>query len=455
MTLSGETLGRARALIEDRLGLELPERWRPEIERALAGACAGSGAAATERYLERLETLPEESLEWRRLAERLTVGETYFFRDRAGFEALERDVLPALIASRRAQGTRRLRLWSAGCATGEEPYSLAILLDRLLPDRDDWSLTILATDISAEALETARSGVYRRWSLRETPAWLRDRYFSHRADDRWELDSGIRRLVTFAPLNLATPAYPSLATNTTAVDVIVCRNVLMYFTRDVQRAVVARLHRALLPGGWLAVTAVEGSVELLAPLERVRVGGSLLYRSPSTFPHEPHPEPVPEPAFEPVRELLRREPATQPAAAEAPTREPEANAAGLLLDARGAADRGALEEAERLCRAALELDRLHLEGNLLLAAIAQERSDLPAAFDALRRALYIDPEAAAAHFLLGCLLLRQGDAEAARRHMATVADLVAERPSDELVPGADGLTAGRLAETAAAYLERR
>jgi len=276
--LSDEVCCQARALIASRLGLDFSEHRQADLERGLVRALRAASLSAPEAYLAWLATLPEESLEWRRLAGHLTVGETYFFRDRASFEALEQHVLPALIAARRAEGLLRLRIWSAGCATGEEPYSLVILLDRLLSAWADWALTILATDINPEALETARRGRYREWAFRETPAWVRDRYFQRRGGETFELDPRIRRMVTFAPLNLAEDGYPNVVTNTSAMDLILCRNVLMYFTREAQRVTVARLHRALLPGGWLVVSPAELSADLFFPLVPVNFPGAIFYR---------------------------------------------------------------------------------------------------------------------------------------------------------------------------------
>jgi chemotaxis protein methyltransferase CheR len=276
--LSPEICQQARSLIASRLGLEFSERRQADLERALTRACRASSFSDPEAYLGRLATLPEESPEWGRLAGHLTVGETYFFRDRACFEALEQHVLPSLIASRRSEGVLRLRLWSAGCATGEEPYSLAILLDRLLPDHADWAVTILATDINVEALEAARGGHYRAWTLRETPLPIRDRYFHRRGAETLELDPAIRRMVTFVPLNLAKGDYPTPITNTGAMDLILCRNVLMYLTYEAQRAIVERLRRALVPGGWLAVSPAEAAAELFRPLMPMNFPGAIFYR---------------------------------------------------------------------------------------------------------------------------------------------------------------------------------
>lgn len=451
MRLSQEICLQARALIAGRLGLDFPEGRQADLERRFIHALRTTSVGSPENYLTMLANLPEGSPELMRLAAYLTVGETYFFRDRVLFDALEQYVLPALIEARRAEQTLRLRLWSAGCATGEEPYSIAILLDRVLPDRSDWALTILATDINPDALEAARRGCYREWSFRDTPKWIRDRYFHRRSAETMELDSRIRRMVTVAPLNLVEESYPAMVTNTSAMDLILCRNVLMYFTREAQRASVLRLQRALVADGWLVVSPAEASAELLDPLVAVDYGGAILYRKgpapvapvlPGWIPETILPEPdTPVPFVEPS---VDRVTAMAPIASPAPSD---------LQGARVLADQGRLEEARELCEAALAKDRLDHEAHLLLAAIAQERGDIAAALDALRRALYLAPDFAPAHFLLGSLQLRQRQRKQGRRSMETVVSLLSAVPQDEPVAGGGGLTAGRLLETARAYLE--
>jgi chemotaxis protein methyltransferase CheR len=405
--------------------------------------------ASLERYLAWLAAAPDEDPELRRLAARLTIGETHFFRDGAAFEVLERHVLPSLITTRRAEGNLRLRLWSAACATGEEAYSLAIQLDRLLGDRADWSVTILATDINAEALEVAQRGLYRDWSFRGTPAWVRERYFRRQRDQMFELDPRIRGMVTFAPLNLAADGYPSVVTNTGAMDLVFCRNVLMYFTRDAQRATVARLQRSLVTGGWLLVSPAEASVELLRPLVPFNHPEVTFYRKDAGLAAAWAPETNAVVTSDLVASLPER--ITLPAADQADGSKAEAR--NHLERARALADLGNLDQARRLCAAALEKNRLDPEPHLLLAAICQERGEIPAALEALRGVLYLAPDLAPAHFLLGSLLLRQGKRRRGRRCIETTVALLEPLPRDELVPGGDGLTAGRLLETARAYLE--
>lgn len=397
----------AARLLETRLGLEFPTRRRDDLEHALL-ACAGPDGPRA--LLARLATRPTSDPAWTELIHGLTVRESYFFRDPALFTALRTRVLPELLARR----GKRLVIWSAGCATGEEPYSLAILVRELLPAGD---VTIVATDLDATALDAARRGVFTKWALRETPTWVRDRSLRPLAADRYELDAEIRAMVDFAPLNLAADAFPA------AVDLIVCRNVLMYFTPEARRNAVARLTRSLAPGGWLALSPLDLSLDAHPELEPVEVEDCRLHRPRTAIPER------------------------VPAAVEPP--DPPA----LLEGARSAADRGRLEAARTLCRHALDVDPLDLDAYLLLSAIEDERGDAGAAIDALRRAIYTAPDSATAHFRLGGLLLRTGARGPGRRSLETAAGLLGAQLPGTPVPGAGGATAGTLLTAARAHLE--
>ena len=294
MILSARDREHAQALVSRRLGLEFRGSRLRDLEQAVARAALAEDSLPLATYLARLAQLPDESPEWRRLAADLTVCETYFFRERPCFDALEESILPPLIAERRAQGFPSLRMWSAGCSTGEEPYSLAIVLDRLLPDRSDWTITILGTDLDVDALEQATRAVYREWSFRTLPPGIRERYFRPHGDD-FELDPRIREMVRLEPLNLMADTYPALASHTTWFDVILCRNVLMYLTHEAQREVLARLERSLAPRGWLAVGFTEAMIEPTGSLVQADVSPGVFLRI----------EPQPIPPTLPASELAR------------------------------------------------------------------------------------------------------------------------------------------------------
>jgi chemotaxis protein methyltransferase CheR len=212
-------------------GIEMPEGRRADLERAAAQGLASTGAADADELVEMLESPSRAQPALRAMLPALTVGETHFFRNRPQMEALAREVLPAIIARRRSE--RRLRIWSAGCATGEEPYSVAMLIDGLLADRRDWDVRIVGTDLNPEALERARLGVYGSWSFREVPEPMMRTHFEPSASGKLELSPAIREMVSFSPLNIVTADYGALPLALTDLDLILCRNVLIYFRPEV------------------------------------------------------------------------------------------------------------------------------------------------------------------------------------------------------------------------------
>ena len=453
MNLSDEVFLQARKLIATRLGLDFPESRKVDLERALARVIQDHLVETPERYLAWLATVSDENPEWRRLASHLTVGETYFFRDRSCFDALEQHVLAPLIASRRAKGNRRLRLWSAACASGEEPYSLAILLTRLLPDRADWAVTILGTDVNPEALKLAHGGIYRQWSFREATG-VAEQYFQRHGPDTFKVDPGIKAMVTFAPLNLAENDYPDMITNTRAMDVILCRNVLMYFTQEAQRATVSRLQRALVSGGWLVVSPAEASAELLRPLVAHSFREAILHRKEeeSAIGHQ-------EFALSDIQ--LATTPQGREAVAETPPPAVPLHHEESSCQVAGQTPLGSGPEAWRTRESWMKrrntarrvaADQLDGEAHLLLAAIYQEQGEIECALESLGRALYLVADSAPGHFLRGSLLIRQGKRSSGLRHMQTVVNLLGPVQPEQLVAGSDGLTAGSLLKMAEMFL---
>jgi chemotaxis protein methyltransferase CheR len=416
MRLGSDLAGQARELVAHRLGLHFAEDRHAEMDRALLET-AGEHRAL-EAWLAGLASRPLADPAWMRLIARLTIGETHFWRDHACFEALERHVLPDLIAARHSR--RALRVWSAACSTGEEPYSLAILLDRLLLDRATWDVTVLATDLNPAALETARRGLYRPWALREVPAAVRQRYFRARGARGFEVDPEIRRMVRFETANLAE-SFPAMASGG-AMDLVLCRNALMYLTPEAARRAVAHLREALAEDGWLIVAPAEASAEAFRPLRPVNFPGAIFFRAGGGSDEPAKPDQA---ATAPLR---RREAPDRPlrlrAARSSPVppalRPPDPESSiELKARAQALADRGSLDEARRLCKRALLADRLDAGAYRLLAAIEQERGRVAAAIEALRRALYLDPDASEAHLALGRLLLARGERRSALRHLAT------------------------------------
>jgi len=190
----------------------------------------------------------------RAIAEAMTINETSFFRDARPFDLLRTDLLPKLIESRRA--TRGLRFWSAACSTGQEAYSTAMLLTEHFPLLSGWNIRIEGTDISSEVIERAQSGSYHRIEInRGLPARHVVRYFDHQGED-WTVKPEIRRLCNFRQANLCAAQLPFNRAGD-RFDVIFLRNVMLYFSQETRRTLLAGIHRLLPPDGILFLGSSE------------------------------------------------------------------------------------------------------------------------------------------------------------------------------------------------------
>jgi len=434
------------------LGLHFPrERWS-DVQRGIAAAARDFGFGETDACIRWLLATPPTRSEVEILAHHLTVGETYFFRERRSFEVLQADILPELLHARRG-GEQHLRIWSAACCTGEEPYSIAMVLDRLIPDPQTWNVNLLATDINPGFLRKAAEGVYSEWSLRATPPWIRERYFRRVSNKRFEILPTIRSQVTFSYLNLAADLYPSLINNTNAMDVIFCRNVLIYFTAAQVKKVIDNLYRSLVDGGWLIVSPTEASATLFSCFTAAEFPGVMIYRKLAGASRRIMVPGYPAPAAEAglpassvntfVSEVTH---ATLPqnAQPEATPRLPDPDALGCA--ARTCANEGRLSEAVEWCERAIAANKLNPAHHYLLATIQQERGHSEAVVQSLRRALYLDPNFVLAYFALANLRLAQGQRPEAERHFEVARTLLQTQSAEEILPESEGLTAGRLGE---------
>jgi chemotaxis protein methyltransferase CheR len=441
----------------------------PEIERVLEEACGlalspgirrtlgdafqrasrdvqlGAGA-----FLDRLRA--REPRYVTALVEAAVVGETYFFRHPEQLAAVRRLVIDP------APRARPLRIWSAGCATGEEPYSLAMeLLDAGRAGAGD---RVLATDVSSRALEVAKAGVYGEWSLRKLDPSTRTRHFESRPPSV-VVRPDVRRLVELRRQNLVKEPPPEAE-----LDLVLCRNVLIYFTPPTAVAVVERLASALRPGGMLVLGPVETPLAAELPLERIELEGATLHRRPLSGCPAPgraaRPRAVPRPAAPPRRRAGRAGPPARRAEA-APTPVPgpsalpapvtarpstpparaTAEAGGALDAAREAARRGDLPSAEGLAREAATRELIP-EAWLLVSMAADARGDLAAAVEAARRALYLDPGLALGHAALVPLYARLGLADDAARARRNALEAIAGLDDTAPLTGVETITAGAL-----------
>jgi chemotaxis protein methyltransferase CheR len=438
----------------------------------------------------------------------LTVGETYFFRESAQLDVLGERILPSLVDDR-GPGVP-LRIWSAGCASGEEPYSLAIMLREL-----GWPhpARILGTDVARPRLEAARRAHYTRWSLRGAAPERVERWFERRTS-HFVLHPDIRGAVEFAKLNLIADDYPSAATGTQDQDIVLCRNVLIYFDMESVALIATRLLAALAPGGWLLLGASDPPLTGLVPCEVVMTPGGVVYRRADRAPSPPPPGGAPMRITGPTGAHPRTSPATPPSQAPTPSPTPSLSALSPLPDVavtvaspappvivvsppraakatsptqaayaaaayddaetraradiaadpgvldgwivlvRSLANQGRLRQADEECMRALDHHRdapeLHYLHAMLLSAAGQLREST----NASRRALYVDRHFTMAQMQLGDALAQLGERERATRAFENVILELADVPDECPVPAADGVSASRLRQSATIRLRR-
>ncbi len=486
-------------LVGDFFGLHFPENRRTDLEQGIKQAFASSTCRDLADYYQLLLDPDNGPLHRQRLVNALTIGESHFFRNANQFDVLYQHVLPEIIQRRRS--LRTLRVWSAGCSEGQEPYSIAMLLRDLLPDVDEWAITILATDINTESLDRARRAVYSDWAFREQRAklWL-PRYF-RAASNRHELLPEVRRMVTFAQLNLVEDHYPSYQTNTMFMDLILCRNVTIYFAPSTTRQVVGRFYEALVDEGWLVVGHSEHSLATYSQFQALSYPNAILYRrtgKPTILPEDwdwlpatpssagapslrmpacadvapdtsgngaspfksgspaiPATEPVPEVTLERAAELVEYGYLDQARDVlhkliEKSSRRPEA--AALL--GQTYANQGMWREGETWCRQAIRENNLLMEPYYTLALILQHQGQLDGAIEMMKKVVYLDRNSIRGHYGLADLYHRSGLLRQALKSLDNAQHALSGHSNSEVIPESGGITVERLRDAITHQLQQ-
>lgn len=445
-TLDEATLSRVENVLREASGMTLASSVRRSLSTALTRAAEARGMEAP-MFLQRL--LAREAAAVEQFIEYAVIGETYFFRHPEHLRELAR------VAVQKEEGL--FRVWSAGCATGEEAYSIAmtLLAAGLPPER----IRVLASDISARSLQRARAATYGPWSVRRIEPSMERRFLTPQGD-LVMVNSQARRPVEFLRHNLVLDAAP-----VSELDAVFCRNVLIYFPQELVRQVLAKLVGALTSGGLLFLAPAEIPLTNGMGLEALDVQGTPVLRVPPPRPASAESRKAPEPAAVPP-EVLRKlkgsplppprpaPPPPPPAPPETPRAEPPPSASSstgsddVLRQALAAAREGKYDRAEELAREAAR--KLSPEAYLLLAMVAEVRDDLNGAVDLVRKALYLDPQMALGHATLVSLytrLNRREDAERARQNALRALDGLDD---EHQLRGVETMTAGGLRQALSA-----
>ena len=269
--LSEHELSEIRMLIEERTGIcfdESRERFfSTRVREHLR-------AKNMHRGTDLLRAMRKSNVEYEALLERLLTQETSFFRYPGVYEAFEKRVLPELHVKKFWKNPRTLRIWSAGCSTGEEPYSIAITIADSLSFADSWNVEILATDVGRQALKHAERGVYSGRSIATITEKQLANHFSPRGDGQ-EVKPRLRKMVSFVQMNLASPVYLG------RMDAIFCMNVLIYFSEERRRTLVQRFYETLEPGGYLFLGHSESISKMPVKFQAIVLNDCILYRKPT------------------------------------------------------------------------------------------------------------------------------------------------------------------------------
>ncbi|MBF0449984.1 MAG: hypothetical protein HQK75_04720 [Candidatus Magnetomorum sp.] len=473
-----------------KLGLEFPENRHKDLMRGIEGVSKVFGFDKPIQCIEWLihSELNKETLDT--LVCHLTIGETYFFRDSGVFTFLKEKVLHELIYSR-WHSERYVRIWSAACCTGEEPYSIAMLIDQILPNRNQWNISIIATDINEQFLNKAKKGLYTRWSFRNTPEEIQQKYFVKTENNQFKIHPEIKKMVTFFPLNLAESGYPSLSMNINEMDLICCRNVLMYFSETVRNKVVHRLSNCLAQKGWLLVSPGEADHARKTGLKPVRSSETTLFQklsqkippadssyfnaqpvAPSFHFTSKQDEEYKHAAQKPVPSLNVKESHDSKESTnvnrtswtyedalksfeqgtydhsililsgllEAETNNPKY----MALIARCYSNLKQNDIACSWCEKATLADAFNSSYYFLLASIQQEKGSIDQAIKSLNQALYLEPSLIMAYMALGMIRRKQGRQQDSQKCIKNALYYLKNTDKNDIVPLSDGMTAGRL-----------
>ncbi|MCO6058011.1 hypothetical protein NG726_15225 [Pseudomonas sp. MOB-449] len=472
--------------VHQHLGLDFSGARSSELLRRFKLLALEEGQADLPGWLEALAFAEWGEAQVQVLAPVFTVGETYFRRDVEAFDWLARQYLTPLIARRREQGHRHLRIWSAACCTGEEAYSLLFLLDDLLgTDRANWSIEIFASDLNQAFLERAEQGRYSQNAFRRNEDDFRRRYFQ--AEGRhWRVRPQWSGRIRFFQHNLVQGRLPNAGRGLAELDLILCRNVLMYFSPEQSAGALRRLLGCLDGEGLLLLSAVEAGLATQAGFAGFWAGSNYALRpggpppksavallppllveqsfrwQPPAAPQAKRPEPAPTPsAPENPAECpsqLRWQQARQ---ALGQVSHPQGRqvlldylaSPGLsqvdkhqfcLLMVRIWADQERGDEAESWLQRALALAPTSATAHWLAAMLAQQAGDEPATLVALQKVLYLDPKFILAHFHLARLLRTRGQRPASDKALSNCRELLGRLPPEAPVPEGDGLSCVQL-----------
>ncbi len=459
LPLSSDDFAPFQELLIDACGLRFEEERNPSLHLALWERLQQRGCDSYREYYNLLKFHPEGCLEVRELLDLITVGETYFFRNKAQFNVLMRSVLPEIITRKMSAEDKSIRVWSAGCSRGDEPYSIAMAIKEVLPSNEEWTISILGTDINRKGLACAKEATYGEKDIAHLPREYLDKYFTVQ-DCTYLLKSDVKGLAQFHYHNLVKD--PFAHEKMQRVDLLFCRNVVIYFDSQTTRQVIENLYNCLAPEGYLFLGHTETLWQVTDKFERVEFPQTFVYRKRSSVapegaispfmalpdikiedltrsmaPMPPSGSPLSDPSprsFEVEGLTSIRSPSNHPAAPGKNDRLAFLSQATLL------ANDAKYKEAADVLAKVIEADNLSVEAYYLLGVLSYKSGNLREAETHFRKVIYVNPDSILAYFNLGNIYLYQKKFREAAREFRNAIHLSEKRPKDEQITFCEDLT---------------
>lgn len=421
--------------VHDKVGIQIKPGHK-ELLKNISETCEKNQYLPSD-YLAQLYKADENSEIINRLVAAITIGETYFFRDKRQIKLLKDYILPKVIKKKVESSDKTLRIWSAGCSSGEEIYTIIMLLQDLIVNLQDWKCEFLATDINIESLRKGMGAKYSEWSMRSIPEEYLTRYFT-KSGNVYQLHDSIRGMVNFDYLNLNTDTYPSMMNGTAMQDLIVCRNVLIYFDDVHIKNVLDRLTRCLGEHGYILLGASD-------PIAFMDVGMMPVADYPSLFTKRMTPEkvilPTPDKNLVSHQQAVRQikvEKVKQPI--QSPVNHMVVTKAEKLTQAIEFANTGKTTEAIKLCEEIIAEDKMNKEAYFIYALSLAELKRNKDAESAFRKALYIDPGFLVCRYQFGLYLLQHKRHQEGLKALESAIRSASEFNDNDIVPDSNNMS---------------
>ena len=469
--------------VKKRMGLYFPDNRKKDFIRGLTHAADNFGYKDVKTCIEQLLKVEWTIAQIQTLANYLTIGETYFYRHKEQMEYIFNTYLKT-----KPQGYK-CKIWSAACCSGEEPYSLAILSKELLSSTSKYQFEIRGTDINSVFLKKATKGIYTEYSQRILPKRIKEKYFIKEGRNNYILNDNIRNMVNFNYLNLASGTYPSEMNNTENVDIILCRNVFIYFQQDTINEIVNRYSKCLKDDGLFIVAPAESFMIHDDIFQKCHQKGFTIFKKRiknkiksvqketflqdrKTYFKKPvktltrkittnansitKPKPKITDIHHQKNNLIKFKQLFNSSKYEELLKSIEEsdtinlNKSDLsevyMILCKTYANINELEKALKICKKLIDIDKLNIETYFMHSTILFEMNNLDEAEKSLQKVLYLDPSYTSAHFMLGNLNKNNNKLETSIKHFTKAYRLLTNEKDSKILEGVDGLTVLRLKE---------